>query len=86
MVWIPGGDFMMGSEDGYPEERPPHRVQVDGFFMDAHEVTNRQFTAFIDDTGYVAVAERTPLAEDHPEVPADMLVPASAVFTHPNPP
>ena len=83
MVWIPGGDFMMGSEDGYPEERPPHRVQVDGFFMDAHEVTNRQFAAFIDDTGYVTVAERTPLAEDYPGAPADMLVPASAVFTHP---
>jgi sulfatase modifying factor 1 len=83
MVWIPGGNFIMGSNDGYAEERPPHRVQVDGFFMDANEITNRQFATFIDDTGYVTVAERTPLAEDYPGAPPEMLVPASAVFTHP---
>ncbi|MGH3331506.1 MAG: SUMF1/EgtB/PvdO family nonheme iron enzyme, partial [Nocardioidaceae bacterium] len=32
MVWIPGGDFLMGSDDFYPEERPVHRVAVDGFW------------------------------------------------------
>ena len=83
MTWIPGGTFVMGTNAGYPEEAPPHRVRVDGFLMDTHEVTNRQFAQFIDDTGYVTVAERTPRAEDYPDAPADMLVPASAVFTHP---
>ena len=34
MRWIPGGTFAMGSEDFYPEERPVHRVSVDGFWMD----------------------------------------------------
>ncbi|MDG2292602.1 MAG: SUMF1/EgtB/PvdO family nonheme iron enzyme [Phycisphaerales bacterium] len=83
MTWIPGGTFVMGSSAGYPEESPPHRVQVDGFFMDTHEVTNKEFAGFVEDTGYVTVAQRTPRAEDYPDAPADMLVPASAVFTHP---
>ena len=39
MVWIPGGTFLMGSDDFYPEERPTHRVAVDGFWMDQHPVT-----------------------------------------------
>ena len=30
MTWIPGGTFLMGSADFYPEERPVHRVTVDG--------------------------------------------------------
>ncbi len=84
MIWIPGGHFIMGSNDAYPEEQPEHRVQVDGFFIDSHEVTNAQFAKFIDATDYVTVAERTPKAEDYPDAPADMLVPASAVFTHPS--
>ena len=43
MVWVPGGDFLMGSEDFYPEERPVHQVKVDGFWMDTHLVTNAEF-------------------------------------------
>ena len=39
MRWIPGGTFAMGSEDFYPEERPVHRVAVDGFWMDEQPVT-----------------------------------------------
>jgi formylglycine-generating enzyme required for sulfatase activity len=39
MAWVPGGKFLMGSEDFYPEERPPRRVEVDGFWMDHHPVT-----------------------------------------------
>ncbi len=58
MVWIPGGEFTMGSEDGLPDERPTHRVRVSGFFIDATEVTNAQFRAFVDATGYVTTAER----------------------------
>ncbi len=41
MVWIPGGTFLMGSNDFYPEERPVHGVTVDGFWMDEHEEESR---------------------------------------------
>ena len=41
MTWIPGGDFTMGSDfKDFPEEHPPHRVSVDGFWMDLVTVTN----------------------------------------------
>ena len=45
MVWIPGGEFTMGSdaESAWPEERPAHRVRVGGFWLDRTEVTNAQF-------------------------------------------
>jgi formylglycine-generating enzyme required for sulfatase activity len=90
MVWIPGGDFLMGCDapDARPDERPAHRVRVDGFWMDATEVTNARFRAFVEATGYVTVAERAPTAEEillqlppgtPPPDPAD-LVPASVVF------
>ena len=42
MTWIPGGEFVMGSNDFYPEERPVHRVRVDGFWMDTHPVDRRR--------------------------------------------
>src|SRR3954470_24129141 len=42
MAWVPGGEFLMGSDDpeAAPAERPAHRVRVDGFWIDATEVTN----------------------------------------------
>lgn len=58
MVWIPGGTFAMGSEHGAPDERPVRPVRVGGFWMDATEVTNAQFAAFVHATGYVTAAER----------------------------
>ena len=51
MVEIPGGEFLMGSDRHYPEERPAHRVKVDGFWMDQAPVTNAQFRAFVEATG-----------------------------------
>jgi formylglycine-generating enzyme required for sulfatase activity len=59
-VAIPGGTFLMGSNDGYPEERPVREVTVAPFRMDRTEVTNRQFAAFVAATGYITLAERTP--------------------------
>jgi formylglycine-generating enzyme len=41
MVWIPGGVFLMGSNNHYPEEAPVHRARVDGFWTDRTPVTNR---------------------------------------------
>jgi len=60
MVWIPAGTFTMGSTDplARPDESPRHRVTLRGFWIDATEVTNAQFRAFADATGYKTVAER----------------------------
>jgi formylglycine-generating enzyme required for sulfatase activity len=81
MVWIEGGSFWMGSEDGQPDERPVHQVTVDGFWMDRTEVTNEQFERFVRATGYVTVAERRPNRADFPDVPEEKLVAGSVVFT-----
>ena len=96
MVWIPGGEFSMGSEDpreslcggpdAMPDARPIHRVHVDGFWMDKTEVTNEEFQKFVAATGYVTIAERTPRAEDFPGAPPENLVAGSVVFTPPDEP
>ena len=60
MVWIPEGRFMMGSEgpQARPDEGPVHAVKVNGFWIDQTEVTNAQFAAFVEATGYVTTAEK----------------------------
>ena len=58
LVELPGGSFRMGSTRFYPEEAPIHTAQVAGFAMERHPVTNAQFAEFVDDSGYVTVAER----------------------------
>jgi sulfatase modifying factor 1 len=62
MVWVPGGEFTMGAIEGDEQARrdefPAHPVAVDGFWMDATEVTNSQFKEFVDATGYITVAEK----------------------------
>ena len=58
MVFIPAGKFLMGSDKFYPEEKPVHEVTVDGFYIDKYEVTNEEYKKFVDETGYVTVAER----------------------------
>jgi len=90
MVWIPEGTFQMGSDDAdaRPDEKPVHKVQLDGFWIDATDVTNRQFAEFVKATGYVTTAERPPdLAEimkqvppGTPPPPKEALVPAGLVF------
>ncbi len=93
MVWIPGGEFSMGSKDPrgdlcggnepMNDARPVHRVYVDGFWMDRTEVTNAEFARFVAATKYVTVAERPLRPADFPGVPADQLAPGSVVFTPP---
>ncbi|HIE51703.1 MAG TPA: formylglycine-generating enzyme family protein [Armatimonadetes bacterium] len=58
MVLIPAGEFIMGCPDGEPDERPPHKVWVDAFYLDEHEVTNAQFLRFVGETNYKTEAER----------------------------
>jgi sulfatase modifying factor 1 len=80
MAWVPDGTFTMGSADFYPEEQPVHRVAVDGFWMDRHPVTVREFRRFVAETGYVTVAERPLDTHDYPRADPDLLVPGSLVF------
>ena len=84
MVWIPGGTFLMGSNDHYPEEAPVHPMSVDGFWIDTHQVTNAQFRRFVKATGYVTVAERVPTIEEYPGALPEMLVAGSIVFKQPS--
>jgi sulfatase modifying factor 1 len=80
-VELAGGEFVMGSDEHYPEETPTHRVRIDAFAIDRFEVTNRRFAAFVDATGYVTVAERPLDPTDYPGAPPENLVPGSLVFT-----
>jgi formylglycine-generating enzyme len=47
MMWIPGGTFLMGSNNGPADERPVHEVSVAPFWMDKTEVTVEQFSAYL---------------------------------------
>jgi formylglycine-generating enzyme required for sulfatase activity len=74
-------------ENRPPDERPLHEVELDGFWMDETEVTNRQFLEFADATGFLTVAERTPRREDFvgqvqdvSQIPAENLVAGSICF------
>lgn len=80
MVKLPGGEFLMGSDEHYPDEGPAHRAAVDTFSVDPHPVTNEDFSEFVEATGYRTVAERPLDPELYPGVPADSLAPGSAVF------
>lgn len=58
MVLIEGGEFTMGTNDGWPYEGPTHLVRLDSFWMDETEVTNRQFGEFVEETGLLTTAEK----------------------------
>ena len=93
MVWISGGEFTMGclEENCAEVAMAPHRVRVEGFWMDETEVTNAQFENFIDETKYITVAERPVDWEElkkqappgTPKPPGEDLLPGSLVFTPP---
>jgi sulfatase modifying factor 1 len=90
MVWVKGGDFMMGGDNkqASPDEFPKHKVLLDGFWIDVTEVTNAQFAAFVKATGYKTTAELKPdweelkkqLPPGTPSPDPAVLVPASLVF------
>jgi formylglycine-generating enzyme required for sulfatase activity len=84
MVWIPGGTFRMGSNDHHAEEAPVHRVAVDGFRIDQTPVTNRQFKAFVNATGYVTTAQIVPNPKDYPGALPSMIYEGSLVFAPPS--
>lgn len=80
MTWIEAGTFRMGCEQFYAEEAPVHRATVDGFWIDRHPVTVREFRRFVVETGYVTVAERPPDAARYPQADPGLLRPGSLVF------
>lgn len=90
MVWIPGGEFLMGSDHQKAQlnEKPVHRVKVDGFWMDSTHVTNDQFAQFVKETNYRTTAEQIPdwdtikvqLPPGIPKPPALAFVPGAMVF------
>ena len=80
MVLVPGGKFLMGSDKFYPEEKPVHTVTVDGFYMDRFAVTNEEYKNFVDETGYITVAERQLNPADYPGAKPELLVPGALVF------
>ncbi|MGD9724583.1 MAG: formylglycine-generating enzyme family protein [Pirellulales bacterium] len=85
MVWVPGGQFWMG-DNSLPDASPEHLVDVRGFWMDAHEVTNAEFAKFVEATGYKTIAELPIDPKDFPDArPEDLqdVPPGSIVFTPP---
>ena len=92
MVWVEGKTFVQGAKSGdkyaMEREKPAHNVTVDGFFIDITEVTNKQFKAFVEATGYVTIAERPidweemkkQLPEDTPKPADSILQPGSLIF------
>lgn len=103
MIWLPGDTFTMGGEvadfmkawpygaRSRPDERPVHRVELDGFWISRTPVTNAEYMEFVEATGYVTTAEKAPDLEElmkgmppgSPPPAAAFLVPASMVFTAP---
>jgi formylglycine-generating enzyme len=86
MIWIPPTTYRMGSDRDYPEERPVHRVSVDGFWIDRTPVTNEQFARFVAETGHVTFAEIPPDPKDYPGTLPEMLYAGSLVFIKPTGP
>ena len=95
MVIIEQGIFSMGASDqngALNREYPIHKVKVNSFLMDIHEVTNAQFKTFIDESGYITTAEKKidweelkkQLPENTPKPDEKLFEPGSLVFSMPN--
>ena len=93
MVAIPGGTFAMGSElpGSRRDEQPVVQVTLDGFWIDACDVTNEQFKKFVEATGYKTIAERPidweeikkTVPPDTPKPAAEQLQPGAVTFSPP---
>jgi formylglycine-generating enzyme required for sulfatase activity len=58
LLYVPAGEFTMGSIDGSDDEKPVHTLDLDAFWIDQTEVTNAMFADFIDETGHTTDAEK----------------------------
>lgn len=85
-AFVEGGRFTMGSDSERPEERSAHPVEVSDFFIDRTEVTNDQFARFVEETGYVTIAERGIGEAGRGKLPDALLKPGGMVFAPPTEP
>jgi formylglycine-generating enzyme required for sulfatase activity len=69
LVFIPGGEFLMGTDGGEADERPAHRVKVEGFWLGKYEVTNKQYMKFMEEEGYPDPAFMDDPDFNHPSQP-----------------
>ncbi len=83
MVVIPDGTVLMGSDAFYPEEGPVREVTIASFLIDQNLITNRDFSRFVKETGYVTFAERPVDPAAYPGVDPDRLRAGAAVFVMP---
>ena len=88
MIFVPGGEFRMGSDRHYAEEAPVHRVSVGAFWIDRAPVTNTASSGeFVNATNHVTFrrgSRRDP--KDYPGALPQMLKAGSLVFTPPHAP
>lgn len=84
MIWVEGGQFTFGNDDAYPEEAIEHQAFVKGFWISAHEITNKQFAEFVAETNYITLAETYLAEEDYPDIPEEQRMPGSFVFVSSN--
>lgn len=47
LVLVPAGEFTMGSNDGFDDEKPSHKMHLDAFYIDKYEVSNAQYSKFL---------------------------------------
>lgn len=92
MVYIKGGSFYQGAVEqdhkAMKHEKPHHLVNVKSFLIDVTEVTNKQFKKFVDETGYITIAERPvdweeikkQLPPNTPKPHDSLLQPGSLIF------
>jgi len=83
MRLIRGREFLLGCDQGYPDEAPACRVAVGDFWIDEAPVTNARFAEFVAATAYKTLAETAPDPRDYPGMLPEMAKPASAVFVRP---
>ena len=92
MVWVAKKQFLQGAKDDDTlakiAEKPAHKVEVNSFFIDKTEVTNKQFKAFVEATGYTTLAEKSlkweeikqQLPPNTPKPNDSLLRPGSLIF------
>lgn len=78
LVPIPGGEFTMGSDTHYPEERPARTGSVEPFLLGTHPVTVGEFARFVRATGHLTAAEQAGEAAVfvQPDGPVDLAQPS----------
>lgn len=66
MVYVPAGEFLMGSNDGEDDQTPVHEVYLDAFWMDETEVTASQFQQFMEEENRSVIPYPIFAGDNHP--------------------